>query len=101
MLDEKVESVADEAAQASHDRLAALSVEAVILGLQERETTGRSEAMLLNGAYFVEDAAFSGFEAAVGRLADEWAPLGCSFELTGPWPAYNFARVDAQEAVNE
>jgi hypothetical protein len=25
------------------------------------------------------------------RLAERYAPLGFRFELTGPWPAYNFA----------
>ncbi|MFH0944726.1 MAG: GvpL/GvpF family gas vesicle protein [Planctomycetota bacterium] len=101
MLNEKVERVADEAAQTSHETLDRLSVDAVILTLQGRETTGRVEPMLLNGAYLVSDESFPGFKAAIDRLTQDWAPFGCSFELTGPWPAYNFARVDAAEAVNE
>lgn len=101
MLDEKVERVADEAAQTSHETLAGLSVDAVVLTLQGRETTGRAEAMLLNGAYLVGDESLPGFEAAIDRLTRDWAPFGCSFELTGPWPAYNFARVEAAEAMNE
>lgn len=101
MLDEKVERVADEAAQTSHETLAGFSVDAVVLTLQGRETTGRAEAMLLNGAYLVDDESLPGFEATIYRLTQDWAPFGCSFELTGPWPAYNFARVDAAGAVNE
>lgn len=101
MLDEEVERVADEAAQTSHETLARLSADAVILTLQGRETTGRAEPMLLNGAYLVSDESFPVFKAAIDRLTQDWAPFGCSFELTGPWPAYNFARVDAAEAVNE
>jgi hypothetical protein len=101
MLDEEVERVADEAAQTGHEVLAAFATDSVILSLQGRETTGRTEAMLLNGAYLLSDEAFPGFEAALDRLTLDYASLGCSFELTGPWPAYNFARVDTAEAVNE
>ncbi|MFH0944939.1 MAG: GvpL/GvpF family gas vesicle protein, partial [Planctomycetota bacterium] len=101
MLDAEVERVADEAAQACHDALAGLSVDAVVLTLQEREVTGRVEAMLLNGAYLVGDESFPRFEAAIDRLTQDYASFGCSFELTGPWPAYNFARVDTEEAVEE
>ena len=100
-LCERVERVADTAAQTSHETLAGLSAESAILALQGRETTGRAEAMLLNGAYLVSDESFPEFEAAVDQLTRDWAPCGCLFELTGPWPAYNFSGVDAAEVVNE
>ena len=101
LLDAEVERAADEAAQARHDALAAISVDAVVLALQEREVTGRAEAMLLNGAYLVDDGSTAEFEAAVQSLTREYQALGCSFELTGPWPGYNFATVDTDEAVDE
>jgi hypothetical protein len=49
----------------------------------------------------VSDESFPEFEAAVDQLTRDWAPCGCLFELTGPWPAYNFSGVDAAEVVNE
>jgi len=101
MLDAEVERAADEAAQASHDALAAICVDTVVLALQEREVTGRAEAMVLNGAYLVDDEANAEFEAAVHSLTREYQALGCDFELTGPWPGYNFATVDTDEAVDE
>ena len=56
---------------------------------QPRELTGRSETMLLNGAYL---GPRRGRRASreVERLADEHAELGLEYELTGPWPPHNF-----------
>ena len=42
-------------------------------------------------AFLVARARFAEFRAAAERLADEHAPAGYKLELTGPWPAYNFA----------
>jgi gas vesicle protein GvpL/GvpF len=50
--------------------------------------------MLLNGAYLVPDGD-ERFAAEVARLAEEHADAGITFELTGPWPPYNFAEDDA------
>jgi len=42
-------------------------------------------------AFLVARARFDDFRAAAERLADAHAPAGYKLELTGPWPAYNFA----------
>jgi hypothetical protein len=42
-------------------------------------------------AFLVARARFAEFRALAERLADEHAPAGYKLELTGPWPAYNFA----------
>ena len=42
-------------------------------------------------AFLVAHARFAEFRAAAESLADEHAPAGFKIELTGPWPAYNFA----------
>jgi Gas vesicle synthesis protein GvpL/GvpF len=78
--------IADEA----HRRLAAVAAEAVSNRPQPRELTGRSEIMLLNGAYLVRDGE-DRFRTEVERLAAEHAGLGVEYELTGPWPPHNFA----------
>jgi hypothetical protein len=79
-----------EVAVNAHERLLALAVEGVANRPQPRELTGRSEEMLLNAAYLVpehDDA----LDREVEQLAAAAAPYGVTFELTGPWPAYNFA----------
>jgi hypothetical protein len=91
---DELSSARDAAALAAsaHDRLAAFAEGAVINRPQPRELTGRDEQMLLNAAYLV----FESDELAreVARLGDEHADAGLTFEMTGPWPPYNFAETE-------
>ena len=88
-LGEEVERFRDECARASHERLAAAADDARVSELQPSELSGRAEEMLLNGAYLVH-AGDDGLEAAVAELGVRYRDLGVSYDLTGPWPAYNF-----------
>lgn len=42
-------------------------------------------------AFLVERGSFAEFRAAAERLAQKYEGAGFRLELTGPWPAYNFA----------
>jgi len=90
---------ADEAADAevseAFARLAELAVEALANPLQARELSGRPEEMVLNGVFLVEDVVEDGFRAAVDAL-DRASSL--SYELTGPWPPYNFVKRSVEAA---
>jgi hypothetical protein len=81
------------AAAAAHERLLALASDGVVNRPQPRELSGRDEKMLLNAAYLVPTAD-DRLAAELGRLAEEHEPNGLVYELTGPWPPYNFARED-------
>jgi hypothetical protein len=72
-----------------HARLDQEAEESTFLPLQTREVSGRSEDMLMNAAFLVE-AESPGLEHALADLRREFEPLGMFFELTGPWPPYNF-----------
>jgi hypothetical protein len=79
-----------ELAEEAHRRLSATAADAIANRPQPRELTGRSERMLLNGAYLVRDGD-DRLRGEVERLAAEHASLGVEYELTGPWPPHNFA----------
>jgi hypothetical protein len=79
-----------ELAEEAHGRLSAAAVADVVNRPQPRELTGRSETMLLNGAYLVRDGD-DRLRSEVERLTAEHAGLGVEYELTGPWPPHNFA----------
>ena len=96
---EEVERVSDEYAQRSHDRLSSHAEEAVINPLQSRKLTGRQEAMVLNGAYLVAEEQLAGFRAELESLEGEYSDLGFSYEMTGPWPPYNFVAIDFKESA--
>ena len=76
-------------------RLAELAVEALANPLQTRELSGRSEEMVLNGVFLIEDAGEERFRAAVHALD---ASSDLAFELTGPWPPYNFVKRSVEAA---
>jgi len=85
-----------ESAYALHERLAAVAARAVSNPPQPRELSGRDEQMLLNAAYLVP-AGDEQLPAALAELEEEYGPLGVTFELTGPWPAYNFVPREVAE----
>lgn len=94
---QEVERVSDECAQRSHDPSHA--EEALINPLQGREITGRKEEMILNGAYLVAEEQLAVFRAELQSLEEEYGNLGLSYEMTGPWPPYNFVTIGFGEGV--
>ena len=96
-IDEEKERVSDECAQGAHDRLASHAEEAVVIPLQSKQATGRQEEMILNGAYLVAAEQLAGFRVELESLQDEYGELGFSYELTGPWPPYNFVTIGAND----
>ena len=45
-------------------------------------------------AFLINKSDFDRFRDAAERLAQEHQPAGVRLELTGPWPAYNFTRIE-------
>lgn len=91
---EEREALRARAADESHERLAAVAEQARANALQPPEAAGHDGEMFLNGAYLVPVADEGAFRAAVASLDRELGPSGISFELTGPWPPYNFVEVE-------
>ena len=58
--------------------------------LLPREATGRQEDMILNAAFLVAKDKIAQFNQEVDRLNTDGQEKGISFDLSGPWPPYNF-----------
>jgi hypothetical protein len=82
-----------EIARDSHARLLEAADAGTANPVQPRELSGRPDQMVLNGAYLVP-AAGDRLARDLAALAERYAPLGISFERTGPWPPYNFVPRD-------
>lgn len=95
--EQEAEQAIDACTRESHERLAGRAREAVANPIQPPEVHGRGVEMLLNGAYLVDDDGLEDFRVALASLNEAYAPLGFSYELTGPWPPYNFAAVVFEE----
>jgi hypothetical protein len=63
-----------------------------VVRLRVLKDEGSSHGELVaKSAFLVERARFEEFRAAAEQLAEKHASAGFQLELTGPWPAYNFA----------
>jgi hypothetical protein len=96
---EDVEAELRHAVNALHDRLARVSRDAVRNPVQDPALSGRSEPMVLNGAYLVSRDHQNEFLESVRSLTGECAVDGLVIEPTGPWPAFNFVGRQTPRAV--
>jgi hypothetical protein len=83
-------------AQESHERLSAVAEEGRANPLQRPEISGRAGVMVLNGAYLVQAENQEAFKNALAALKASYEPEGVRYELTGPWPPYNFVEVEPE-----
>jgi|SRR5215211_1800971 len=83
------EQLADRA-QEIHEALGHASAEYVRNQPQDAALSGRSEPMLLNGAYLVRRADQHRFLQLADEIADDARAMGLLVEVGGPWPTYNF-----------
>jgi hypothetical protein len=95
-LEAEAEALSTEIVARAHEALRSVADAARVNRPQPPELSGRSDRMLLNASYLVArgDGRLS---AEVRRLADEHREHGITFEVTGPWPAYNFVGAEEPE----
>ena len=91
VIRDEADRLLDSVVRETHARLEEWAAASVVLPAQSRELAGYSGEMVFNGAYLVEDERRETFAALVEELGTQYGQLGLAFELTGPWPAYNFA----------
>jgi hypothetical protein len=89
-LSERVDRLATACARECHARLGKVAASDRANPPQRREAHGRETDMVLNGVYLIADSDRAILRDVVEQLRDEYEPLGFEFELTGPWPPYNF-----------
>lgn len=55
-----------------------------------KELTQRNDPMIFNGAFLVKKEKVDKFQEEMQKLRAEYETIGFTFELSGPWPPYNF-----------
>jgi hypothetical protein len=104
LLRKKIDALRDEETRAETRRTAA-EVERRLAAACDgaarlrvlKDEGGEQGELAARLAFLVRRDGFDRFRAEAERLAEEYTPLGFRFELTGPWPPYNFAAVDGEE----
>ncbi len=92
---ERERAEAASSAEDIHDEAAALAVASRLHKPQHPQLTGRSEPMILNAAYLVDDDQAAAFSATADELAGRYPSV--KLELTGPWPPYSFTVASQDE----
>lgn len=70
----------------------------VLNEILSKELTGKQEEMIINAAYLVDNKNFLKFEKELADLKDKYSKNGFLFELSGPWPPYNFVNLDLDKS---
>jgi len=81
-------------ARESHEALTAVAREARLLPLRQPELSAYEGEMFLNAAYLVDTTGDAQFRERFAALESEHWRDGVDYELTGPWPPYNFVEDD-------
>lgn len=103
LLRKKVDTLRDEEARAEIRRATA-AIEGELAAACDgaarlrvlKDEAGEQGELAARLAFLVRREGFEEFRAAAERLAERYTPLGFRFELTGPWPAYNFAAANEE-----
>ncbi|HEY0375823.1 MAG TPA: GvpL/GvpF family gas vesicle protein [Pyrinomonadaceae bacterium] len=99
LMRKKIDSMREAEARAETKRVAA-TIEQELLSAAAtasarlrvlKDEGGEQGEVAAKLAFLVERGRFTEFRAAAERLAQEYEGAGFKLELTGPWPAYNFA----------
>jgi len=88
LLDEAVQQFEQECAAESHAAFSAVADDVAVNPPQPAELSGRSEEMILNGAYLLQSV--EAINDVAQELAQRYGGSGVTFDVTGPWPPYNF-----------
>jgi hypothetical protein len=89
-IDEAGRTFVAACARDSHGALAAAAEDGRVNPVQLVAPTRGDQEMVLNGAYLVPTADEQRFIDALDSLRERYALDGVAYELTGPWPPYNF-----------
>lgn len=58
-----------------------------------KEVTERQDDMVVNCDFLIEKSKVELFFNRIQELEKTYEPLGCTFQVTGPWPPYHFSKM--------
>lgn len=90
LADEGLKNALKEIIQEIYEALIPSAVEGITLKVHEKKITQRIEDMLFNGVFLISKQMLRAFKEEVEDLKEGYRQWGLLFELTGPWPTYNF-----------
>lgn len=98
LLKENAEKILRGLTEKIYEKLQSWSVESRMNKLLGRQSTGRNDDMILNVALLVSKSEVEKVKSKIDKLAAGYSSKGFTFELSGPWPPYNFC-AESMETV--
>ena len=93
LVAQKADEITAAIAEDSHAHLSGHAVAVTTLALHPNPP-----GMELNAAYLIAEWKLDGFRAELASLSEVYNGVGVRYELSGPWPAYNFVEMDLNES---
>lgn len=90
MMSEEADKVINQTTRKILKTLGKQAEEKIENKLLDKKLTGKEADMVLNAAFLIKKVQFDNFIQAFKKLEQEFSPEGFEFNLSGPWPPYNF-----------
>jgi hypothetical protein len=90
MLKENSEKILDGLAEKIFEKFKSWAIESRQNRLLGKQSTGRNDEMILNIALLLKKSDVEEVKSKIDELASVYSSKGLFFELSGPWPPYNF-----------
>lgn len=93
LIEKEVEKVMQICGQSCYNELAALSELTKINNILPKELTERTDDMILNVSYFVNQGRVNELLSAIGELQKKYKNVGFDMAAAGPWPPFSFISI--------
>ena len=93
IISSEINKQIDKYKQSFYSKLKHYAEDAIKGKILNKEFTGKKEPMVLNAIYLVHEKNIHQFKNNVFQLNDQMTSKGFLYELSGPWPPYNFTRI--------
>ena len=93
LLEDEMDKICSEYGQKYYNEFNHLSVSSNTANLLRKESSGRTDTMILNATFLVSNESSDSFIKKANDFANKDIQIGFCVETTGPWPPFNFISI--------
>ncbi|PQB07509.1 hypothetical protein BST83_10310 [Polaribacter filamentus] len=93
LLEDEMDKICSEYGQKYYNEFSHMSVSSNTANLLMKESSGRTDTMILNATFLVSNRSSDDFIKKANDFANEDIHIGFCVETTGPWPPFNFISI--------
>ncbi|PAE31816.1 hypothetical protein CHI06_27440 [Bacillus sp. 7884-1] len=92
LITAKLESAQSQWWHQMEQKLKLIFAESKLRKIWGREVTERKDDMIVNCDFLIDKRKSEQFLTKIKELEQEFSVLGCTFQVSGPWPPYHFSK---------